>query len=122
MNKLLPLYLSTQVMNDPDIRIGEQAVPMNFTLHISGLTVGTKYSIKKYHIDTWPKNSSFGDKASAYISFIATAESITLPEQLVGDTATNGVTYSNGDAYFACFVAADFPSSEIDKETLIVLE
>ena len=124
MNKLLPLYLSTKVMNDPDIRVGEMAVPMDFVLHISGLTVGTKYSIKKFKpfdINTptaWPKNSSFGDKASAYVSFVAKAESVTLPEQLVGD----GVTESSEASYFACFVAADFPSSENDQETLIVLE
>ena len=118
MKKLMPLYLSTKVMNDPDIRVGEHAVPMDFTIHISGLTVGTKYSIKKYHIDTWPKDSSFGNKASAYVSFTASATTHVIPEQLIGD----GVTTSNSDAYFACFVAADFPSTPSDPETLIVLE
>ena len=118
MNKLMPLYLQTKVMNDPDIRVGERAVPMDFTIHISGLTVGQKYSIKKYHIATWPKDSAFGNKASAYISFVASATTHVLPEQLLGD----GVTESNSDAYFACFLASEFPSTEEQKETLVVLE
>lgn len=59
-NELLPLYVRTNVMNETDVRVGETDVPMDLQIYISGLTVGQKYWLKKYHIDTWPKDSSFG--------------------------------------------------------------
>ena len=118
LNKTLPLYLKTDVMNDPDVRIGEVAIPMDLVIHISGLTVGTRYRIKKYQIDTWPKNSSFGDKSKAHISFYATSTTHMVPEQLLGDMET----MSDSDAYFACVKFDDFPTLEGEDENLIVLE
>lgn len=50
MSKTLPLHLTTKVLNDPDVRIGENAVPMDLVINITGLTVGTRYRIKKYNI------------------------------------------------------------------------
>jgi len=116
-NKLLPLFVSSTNIKEPNVRDvpPEDPVDMDLSIHIDGLTLGKKYSIFKYDMTMWPKDSQYTKTgASAYASFVATETSYVLPEQLLGD----GSTMSNGNAYFACVLAS---VSDVDDH-LIVLE
>lgn len=99
---LMPLYITSDIIDEPNIRTGAQPIDMNLLIYISDLKVGTKYELKKFKYDEWPHHSEFAAASSSFaysIAFVATRSEWTIAETIMG----NGQTLSSETAYFACF-------------------
>lgn len=107
--------LASPVLAEPNVRLGDTAVNMDFLITVSDLIPGNKYELKKFKFTEWPHDSQFAAAKTAAantITFIAAETSRTFHENIMG----NGPTLSNSSAYFACFeIALHDPRPTIDE-------
>jgi len=107
--------ISSPILAEPNIRLGETAVNMDFLVSISGLTPGNKYELKKFKNSEWPHDGTFATTKTAAahtITFVASETSRTFHENIMG----NGPTLSSSSAYFACWeISLHDPRPTIDQ-------
>jgi len=113
---LMPTSIASPILAEPNVRLGESPVNMDFLVTASGLTVGSKYELKKFKFSEWPHDSSFATTKTAAansITFVATETSRTFHENIMG----NGPTLSNDSAYFAVWnLPLHDPRPTVDDE------
>lgn len=83
----VPVSLSIDSWNEPNVTLGETPITLNATIHIQSLTPGQKYVLLKYtDIAQVPEKDFINSSGERVASFVADESSMTLTDSFLSDT------------------------------------
>jgi hypothetical protein len=97
----LPVYLSVNLWNEPNISEGASPVQMNATIQVSALKTGTAYVLLRYNdYHNVPTNNYLSSAYNTATTFVATNSTQTLYDSFM----------SNGTVIYRCVPAPSAPA------------